>query len=40
MYFWEILISGCVAAVPVVIPLVIYVREHRRRSRRTRFRLG
>jgi putative peptide zinc metalloprotease protein len=34
LHFWVILISGCVAVVPVVIPLVIYIRERRRRPRR------
>jgi putative peptide zinc metalloprotease protein len=34
VHFWEVLVSGCVAVVPVVIPPVIYVRERRRRPRR------
>jgi putative peptide zinc metalloprotease protein len=34
VHFWVILISGCVAVTPVVIPLVIYVRERRRRPPR------
>jgi putative peptide zinc metalloprotease protein len=36
LHFWETLVSGCVAVVPVVVPLVIYVRERRRRSRTPR----
>jgi hypothetical protein len=34
--FWEALVSGCVAALPVVIPPLTYLRDRRRRGRAQR----
>lgn len=32
LHFWVVLISGCVAALPIIIPPLTYLRDRRRRS--------